>query len=150
MYVFSTKTEGRYIHIYVNSCIYTHFVKHVYTICYLTQHAGCLGHGNLAWASSQGHNMPTCMLLRSWQPRMGTQPRSQYAHMHAALAMATQCGHVANAMACSRVHCLGHLTILGKFWYHFLYKMFIKIFSKSIPLKKSLTFLIYHIHMIKF
>ena len=103
------------MYVCICACIYTHFVKHVYTICYLTQHAGGLGHANLAWASSQGHNMPTCMLLRSWQPRMGTQPRSQYAHMQAALAMAAQCGHVANAMECSRVRCLGHLTILGKF-----------------------------------
>ena len=34
-----------------------------------------LGSSSLAWARSQGHGIPACMLPRPWQPSMGMQPK---------------------------------------------------------------------------
>ena len=54
-----------------------------------------LGPTGLAWAHSQGHGIPACMLPRPWQPSMGMQLKSWHTHC---------LGPSSPAWACSQVY----------------------------------------------
>ena len=76
-----------YIHMYTNTCTCVYVDVHTYMCMYIRSFCKtCLYH--LLF-------VPACRLPGPWQPSMGKQPTSQHAHMHAALAMAAQCGQAA-------------------------------------------------------
>ena len=72
---------------YTNTCTCVYVDVHTYMCMYIRSFCKtCLYH--LLFD-------PACRLPGPWQPSMGKQPTSQHAHMHAALAMAAQCGQAA-------------------------------------------------------